>query len=141
MAEPSDNSRHAVRKQHPPYWLRLTAMFVDLVVCATLSIPLTPILQQSMALYAGFMIFFWVTCEMFWGRTPAKMLLGMQMVDARLQKPTRGRILWRNALRLFWPVAVLSWRRVTLLDALSGCRVLGKPSPVKSKPSQPKGWR
>lgn len=74
---------------------------------------------------------FW---EWFAGRTPGKMALGLKMISTSGEL-SRGRMVWRGLAR-FMPLLqlfmVLSWRRVTFLDLITGTRVQSVP---RSRPS------
>ncbi len=69
---------------------------------------------------------FW---EWFAGRTPAKMVLGLKMISTSGEL-SRARMLWRGMARfipLLQLLMLLSWRRVTLLDLITGTRVQSIP--------------
>lgn len=102
----------------------------------------------SSVLMAGYYYLFESTL----GRTPGKTLLRMRMMDTNGQKPSKVRIAMRIALRFGMIFMMLSWRRVTLLDLISGCRVEKmdiSPSLKKKIEGKPKekektivmGWR
>lgn len=89
---------------------------------------------------------YYYAIEIVYGRTLGKIILRMKMTDAKGQKPTKMRLLWRTFLRFGVVMMMLSWRRITLLDWLSGCRVekIDTPLSTAQKPSleqMPIGWR
>lgn len=94
-------------------------------------------LMLVVAYYYGF--------EFFYGKTPGKMLLRMHLVDKRGEKPSRGRLALRSFLRFGSVLMMLSWRRVTLLDFLSGTRVEKLDLPTEflknEEGESPIGWR
>jgi uncharacterized RDD family membrane protein YckC len=88
-------------------------------------------------------VVYWCGCECRWKRTPGKMLFGMRYHTINGIPPTSARLIVRTALRcLTGPFAMLSWRRITLLDLLTGCRVVGIRNMMrKKKDESPIGWR
>jgi len=66
---------------------------------------------------------YYLFTEVACGSTIGKWLLGFRLVDRRNARPNRAARCWRLILRLLLgPAAVLSWRRATLLDLLTGLR-------------------
>lgn len=84
---------------------------------------------------------------LFWewliGRTPGKMVLGLKMVSTS-GPISRSRMIWRGIFR-FIPLLqlflMLSWRRTTFLDLITGTRVQcppRHPGKKQPRPSSPK---
>lgn len=96
------------------------------------------------AISLGYYLLFELTI----GRTPGKMLFGLRLLDRKGNKPPFQKRVTRGIMRIIGPFALLSWRRITLLDLLSGMRVYSLDSSlVKSEdkdadpPAQKGGWR
>lgn len=77
-------------------------------------------------------LFYYAGCEAWWGRTPGKYLWGIRLATVTGGAPSRSRFILRWALRLLGPVMMLSWRRVTLLDALCGMRARRSEASIRS---------
>ncbi|MFZ5806574.1 MAG: RDD family protein [Verrucomicrobiota bacterium] len=140
-----------------PSWIsRLAATSMDFGICGSpflifrihWSFDTLQTIMISSVLMAGYYYLFESTL----GRTPGKTLLRMRMMDTNGQKPSKVRIAMRIALRFGMIFMMLSWRRVTLLDLISGCRVEKmdiSPSLKKKIEGKPKekektivmGWR
>lgn len=62
------------------------------------------------------------------GYTPGKWLVGLKMVSIRSETsdnstPSKNQLLARTLARLLGPIGFLTWKRVSIIDLLSGIRV------------------
>ncbi|MFH1066840.1 MAG: RDD family protein [bacterium] len=132
----------------PAWIMRLCATFLDFGVCVSGVAAIHSNLLNAISTPLILAFYYWA-CEFFFSRTPGKMILRMKITDKKGDPPTRLRLGMRTFLRVaIAVVALFSWRRVTLLDLLSGCRVMKidvEPAVEKSVKLLPKepvvGWR
>ena len=152
MKSPAQKFSAQKEKKNRPAWLlRLVSAGLDLGVFVYGMSLILPDFLNPRAPWAAvsLMMVYYVACEFLMGRTLGKMVFRMKMTDSKGAKPSRGRLVLRTFLRIFYPVMMLSWNRVTLLDALSGLRVQKAgvaAAPIvkkggKEKESRPMGWR
>jgi hypothetical protein len=125
---PTSTSR---RKKSRPRWFgRLLSIGIDTAVCSiflyTILYPLG-LANSSLASLAilALLPVYYMAFEGLLGRTPGKIFMGYKM---SLPDPANGRglLFWRGMLRFIPGLnipLILSWRRVTLLDLISGTRV------------------
>lgn len=143
-------------KKHRPAWvLRLACTTVDLGTVAIISSSILSFfsgdppagsdltaagerqaLSDSLASLSLVVLVpsYYLFWEWFAGRTPGKMVMGFKMI-ATSGELSRGRMIWRGLARfipLLQLLMMLSWRRVTLLDLITGTRVQSMPRPRTS---------
>lgn len=142
------NKKPKIFHTRPAWVVRLSATFLDLGLCISVVAVIYSNLVSAISIPIIVAFYYWA-CEFFFGRTLGKVILRMKITDKVNNLPTRLRLGMRTLLRLILPpVMVLSWKRVSLLDLLSGCRVVKldiKPlegGGTKPFPSEPVvGWR
>ncbi len=136
LSAAGDPSLPTDKRHRPPWLLRLACLAFDMGTVAILFSALMasllggPVSERGLGLALAILLpayyLFW---EWLIGRTPAKVILGLKMLSST-GEITRVKMVWRGIVR-FLPVInlvlMLSWRRVTLLDLLSGTRVQIKP--------------
>jgi hypothetical protein len=145
-------------KKHRPAWLlRLACTAMDVGAVAMLLSPLFSVMRlpEDVFPFVGLVAVpvYYAFWEWLIGRTPAKVVLGCRMIPATGDS-LRARMIARGLLRMI-PVlnfcAMLSWKRVTLLDLISGTRVQTKPivrnrltgkgkKTSQATPAQPRGF-
>lgn len=124
-------------KRYPTWVTRVFCALADSVLA--LGIALATILPLVLGPFV--LMVYYLGFEMGIGRTPGKWVHRLEIVTTEGERPSRKRLLWRNVLRLLGPFAMLSRNRVTLLDWLSGCRVVMKSSDKDTEKKIRKGWR
>jgi uncharacterized RDD family membrane protein YckC len=70
---------------------------------------------------------YYMTMELWTGRTLGKMVFGLRLSTPSRGKPSKPLLIFRTLLRAAGPLGflmILSWKRVTLLDLLTGMRVM-----------------
>jgi uncharacterized RDD family membrane protein YckC len=136
-----------------PFWImRLCSVGIDLGLCGTLVGFLQHGLRltQPLLLLPIYATYFFVL-ELWKGRTIGKMVFGWRMCTPGGARPSSALLILRTFLRCAGPIGflmMLSWRRVTLLDLVTGMRVvridrlddLGKPT-FRARELTPRGWR
>lgn len=119
-------AKKELKKKRPLWFGRLAATLVDLVFLMLIWSPLVRIFSMpvefGMYLLAPAAAVYYLTFEWFAGCTPGKLFLLYSHEPPLKHNP---RVLLRGLLRLvLLPLCMLSWRRVSLLDGLSGIRVI-----------------
>lgn len=131
--------------------LRVLALLVDLGLCGGLGAGLftglgwlagqddAPGLVITLAMFPlllAWPVLYFGLCEGLWGRTPAKFILGLRVVDGIGEKPSVPRALGRAALKLLAigttlgaliALIQLLWQGVTWYDHLCGTTVEYRP--------------
>ncbi len=131
--------------------LRVLALLVDLGLCLGLGVGLFTglgrLAEQSEALglaitlalfplLLAWPILYFGLCEGLWGRTPAKFILSLRVVDGTGEKPSVPRALGRGALKLLAvgttigaliALIQLIWQGATWYDHLCGTMVEYRP--------------
>lgn len=145
-----------VKKHHLyPSWItRLCSVGIDLGLCGTMVGFLQHYFRLTeplvlLPLYAAY----FVVMELWKGRTIGKMVFGLRLCTPSGGKPVALLLVLRTLLRAAGPIGflmMLSWHRVTLLDLVTGMRVvridrldnLGNPI-LRAKELAPcaLGWR
>jgi uncharacterized RDD family membrane protein YckC len=145
-----------LKKHHLyPFWvMRLCSVGIDLGLCGTLVGFLQHWfrLTQPLVLLPIYAAYFFAL-ELWQGRTIGKMVFGWRLCTPSGRKPIAPLLILRTFLRCAGPIGflmMLSWQRVTLLDLVTGMRVvridrldnLGNPI-VRAKEPTPcaLGWR
>jgi uncharacterized RDD family membrane protein YckC len=112
-----------------PLWpTRLCSAAVDLGLCA---IPIG-LIQHSLHLKEPLILLpiyaaYFLAMELWRGRTVGKMIFGLRLYTPSGGKPTTLSLVVRTVLRTAGPVGCLTmlcWHRVTLLDLVTGIRVV-----------------
>jgi uncharacterized RDD family membrane protein YckC len=150
------NRERAVTKHHLyPFWImRMCSVGIDLGLCGTLVGFLRhwARLTQPLVLLPIYAAYF-IVLELWLGRTIGKMVFGWRLCTQSGGKPAAPLLILRTFLRCAGPVGFLmmiSWQRVTVLDLLTGMRVvridrldnLGNPIlGAKKLTPCPLGWR
>ena len=139
----SQSAWNIEKKKRPAWFVRMCATALDVGLCAYSMALIYPGIFNHELLAILLVCLYYYFCESTWGRTPGKMILRMKVVTKKGEHPKRGRFILRTFLRLGTPLMMLSWRRTTLLDLLSGCRVQWQDVPltVDDQSEVPKGWR
>lgn len=119
-----------VKKHHTyPFWLtRLCSAGVDLGACGMV----IGSLQQWFRLDSPLILLpiyaaYYIAMELWRGRTLGKMVFGLRLCTPSGGKPNKLLLILRTFLRGAGPIGflmMLSWKRVTLLDLLTGMRVM-----------------
>jgi hypothetical protein len=135
------------KKTRARWFGRLFSICIDLgayaMIFFILASPLgiTDYAISSSLLLGSFPVYYMVA-ESILGRSIGKFFMGYKMAVSPLSS-ARGYLVWRGILRLIPGInilLILSWRRVTLLDLLSGTRVRLShldESPRQTKKSSP----
>jgi uncharacterized RDD family membrane protein YckC len=119
-----------VKKYHLyPFWImRLCSVGIDLGLCGTL----VGFLQHGIRLSQPLVLLpiyaaYFLVLELWQGRTIGKMVCGCRLCTPSGAKPVAALMILRTLLRCAGPLGFLmmfSWQRVTLLDLLTGMRVV-----------------
>lgn len=126
-----DPSSFSDWKNRPTYLGRMASRFIDLCVLSILLSPITtnisPAQEYVFAVLLLLVPFYYFVFEWFVGRTVGKMVMGYKIAILPGSRRTRM-VFLRLALRLFTVVmffvpALISWRRVSLLDLCSRVRI------------------
>ncbi len=129
--------------------MRLFSTGVDISLCGAPLALIPNSLATNVVTIFCLMTAYYVGSECWLGRTPGKMLCRFYMLKpGREEIPEKWKFLTRTGFRtLLGPLCLLSWNRVTLLDALTAMRVYSVASPaakiestMRSLP-EPLGWR
>ena len=148
--------KRSVKQYHTyPFWpTRLCSAGIDLGVCGVIIGFLqhwvfidSPLILLPM--YAAY----YIAMELWKGRTLGKIVFGLRLSTPSGGKPNKPLLIFRTLLRAAGPLGflmILSWKRVTLLDLLTGMRVMrvdrldSSGAPIRRaeqlEPS-PLGWR
>jgi len=129
--------------------MRLFSTGLDICFCGAPLALIPNYLATNLVTILCLMTAYYVGSECWLGRTPGKLLCRFYMLKpGREEIPEKWKFLARTGLRAFLgPLCLLSWNRVTLLDALTAMRVYSVASPAaKIKRAmqglpQPLGWR
>lgn len=136
-------SARPLKKTRPMWVGRLLSVSVDAGLCTMLVSPLLSVLGVPQSIYGAVLLnfaipFYYLVAERLLGRSIGKIALGYRMVPPVVGSP-RGRLLVRGFIR-FVPgvnfLLLLSWRRITLLDLVSGFRVQAKEKPSEKPKSR-----
>jgi len=92
------------------------------------------------------LVLYYFTMEVLFGKTVGKFLTGMELRTTKGEKPSLLRLMWRSLLRLGNVPFMFSLKRVTLLDLITGCRVVSTRGTTTSQPkdvplAKQEGWR
>lgn len=124
----------------------MMSRFIDLglIGVAMRFLPVTD--KAAPLIYWALIIAYYIGLELWIGRTLGKFFFGFHLATQSGQKPGIGFILLRNLLRCFPVLAVVSWRRVSLLDLLSGIRAVRDIPKVRGRGARLQepaelGWR
>lgn len=122
-----------------PFLIRLSSTSLDIgIMGVILAVTKT---FESLIICLIVFIAYYIIMERWKGRTFGKIAMGLEMmnVDGKT-KPTKHRLILRTVLRLFWPIMLFTWNRVSLLDLFTGCRVYKHGAVVRPLEVY-KGWR
>jgi uncharacterized RDD family membrane protein YckC len=112
-----------------PFWLtRLCSAGIDLGACGIV----IGFLQHWFRLDSPLILLpmyaaYYTSMELWQGRTLGKMVFGLRLCTPSGRKPNKLLLILRTFLRAAGPIGflmMLSWKRVTLLDLLTGMRVM-----------------
>lgn len=117
-----------------PFFWRLAAAAIDLGLVAVV-LNLFPPVAKNLALCGVFGALYWWSTETFLGRSPAKFICMIKYDKPLTWSHAAIRAFFRFALG---PLCMLSWRRITLLDLITGLRVI--PIHVTVKIEDPEVW-
>lgn len=137
MAEQKKKEKHW--KKRPSWLTRWTMAGTDICICG---IPIILLgLKIPLEIFVMLVVLYYYFIESIKGRSLGKMIFHVRMVDTKGRAPSKGRIAVRGALRFGVLPMMLSWRRVTLLDLLSGCRLekIDYAPPAKKSDKKKKG--
>ncbi len=110
---------------------RISAHALDLVIVTLIFKVFVPSYNGWFLLGALWGYFF--ICDLFLERTLAKKFFNLYYLDKNENPVPKGSLQTRSFFRVLNVLAVLSWRKTSLLDALTGIRVYTKADPPKKK--------
>jgi uncharacterized RDD family membrane protein YckC len=145
-AKPSEAGATANAKPKSPhrrvgFFSRIAAHVIDLcIIINTLFLIITPDLPT---LAISCFAYFFAT-DYFFGRSIGKIVFGYYYLDTDEQPVPNHALVKRSMLRALNVLAILSWRKTSVLDLLAGQRLYQKaivkgppPKPVSKRASKP----